>query len=88
MIELNENQQRELRQSNRVRVSDPETQREYVIVSADVYDRLESLVWHDSDWTPHEQLALLAESGKRAGWNDPEMDVYDDYDEHYKKLWQ
>ena len=31
-------------------------------------------------------LQLLAESGKRAGWDAPEMDAYDHYDENRRKL--
>ena len=53
-----------------------------------MYDRLKKLVMDDGDWTPEEQLRLLADSGKRAGWDDPEMDVYDNYDENRKKLCQ
>ena len=88
MIELTDQQQRELRQTNGngVRVADPETGQEYVILRAEVYERLKGLLHDDGDWTPEEQLRLLAESGKRAGWDDPTMDVYDNYDENRKKL--
>ena len=51
-----------------------------------MYERIKTLLYDDRDWTPEEQLALLAESGKRAGWDDPAMDVYDNYDENHKKL--
>ena len=90
MIHLTDEQSQELRQSNgiEVRVSDPQTQQEYVLVSAEVYDRLKRLLYDDGDWTPEEQLRLLADSGKRAGWDDPVMDVYDNYDENRKKLCQ
>ncbi len=88
MIELTDQQRRELRQNNghEVRVADPETGQQYVILPVEVYDRLKRLLYDDSDWTPEEQLRLLAESGKRAGWDDPDMDVYDNYDENRKKL--
>ena len=90
MIKLTNQQWQELRQSSgsEVRVSDPQTRKEYVLVSAEVYDRLKKLLVDDGDWTPEEQLRLLADSGKRAGWDDPEMDVYDNYDENRKKLCQ
>jgi hypothetical protein len=28
--------------------------------------------------TPEERAGLLREAGKRAGWDDPEMDIYND----------
>lgn len=87
MLELSAQQRQELRQKKNVdiRILDPETQQEYVLLRAELYDRLKQLLYDDSDWTPEEQLRLLAESGNRAGWNDPEMDVYDNYDESRKK---
>ena len=69
-------------------VVDPLTETSYVLVRAEVYERIKELLYDDGDWTPEEQLRLLADSGKRAGWDDPEMDVYDQYDENLKKLWQ
>ena len=47
-----------------------------------MFERLKQLLYDDRDLTPQEQLGLLAESGNRAGWDDPEMDVYDNYDEN------
>jgi hypothetical protein len=90
MIELTEQQHQQLSQTNghEVRVCDPQTRKEYVLLSAEVYERLKRLLYDDSDWTPEEQLQLLAMSGKKAGWDDPEMDVYDNYDENRQKLWQ
>lgn len=79
MIELTDQQQQELRQTGagEVRIADRETGQQYVILRAEIYERLKGLLYDDSDWTPEEQLQLLAESGKRAGWDDPTMDVYD-----------
>jgi hypothetical protein len=85
MIELTPEQRQELEQANEVRLSDPETGLDYVLLRAEVYERLKQH-YDDSDWTPEEQMQLLAESGKRAGWDDPAMDVYDNYDENRKKL--
>ena len=88
MMELTPEQRQQLRQANgaEVRFRDPEANREYVILPAEIYNRLRSILSDDGDWTPEEQLFLLAESGKRAGWDDPEMDVYDNYDENRKRL--
>jgi hypothetical protein len=62
-----------------VRLTDPGTNREYVLVRADVYDRLREGQYDDSPWTPEERDALAWEAGKHAGWDD--MDEYDDYPE-------
>jgi hypothetical protein len=60
-----------------VTVVDPKTQIEYVVVRADLYERIKSLFKAD-DLSGEEKRLLLAESGKRAGWDSPEMDDYDD----------
>jgi len=88
MIELTAQQRQELARTNgsEVRIADPDTGQEYVILRAEVYEHWKQLLYDYGDWTPEEQLRLLAESGKRAGWDDPEMDVYDNYDENRKKL--
>jgi hypothetical protein len=66
-------------------VVDPRTQTDYVLLRADIYERVQALV-EQADLTPEEKLLLLAESGRRAGWDAPEMDDYDNYDESRKKL--
>jgi hypothetical protein len=64
-----------------ITVVDPQTQTEYVVVRADLYERIKSLFEAD-DLSSEEKRLLLAESGKRAGWESQEMDDYDDYDAH------
>ena len=66
------------------RVIDPRTSTAYVLVPADAYERLKTLLYDESAWTEDEKLELLAESGSRAGWDAPEMDDYDNYDEARK----
>ncbi len=64
-----------------VRVIDPRTQRVYVLIADDQFDRLRSLI----DIEPlsiDQQRVALRDAGKRAGWDDPEMDAYDQYDQH------
>lgn len=85
MIELTEEQRHELA-SPEPTAMDPVTKEVFVLVRKEAYERLKRLLYDDSDWTPEERLLLLAESGRRAGWDDPEMDVYDNYDENRKKL--
>jgi hypothetical protein len=73
MFELTEEQRHELRQATggEVRLRDLEAQHEYVIVPAELYDRLKQMLYDASDWLPEEHLRLLAESGTRAGWDGP-----------------
>jgi hypothetical protein len=52
------------------------TRRTYVLVSEEVYERLQALLAPERlPWT--DQQALLRVAGLRAGWDDPAMDVYD-----------
>jgi hypothetical protein len=85
MIDLTDEQRRQLASGQAVDITDPQTAQTYVLMPKEVYERLRNLVYDDSDWTPEEQLGLLAQSGKTAGWDDPAMDVYDNYDENRKK---
>jgi bifunctional DNA-binding transcriptional regulator/antitoxin component of YhaV-PrlF toxin-antitoxin module len=63
-----------------VRLTDPDTQSEYVVVSADVFDRVRTLVYDDGPLTIDEQTEVLRQAGLRGGWEDPEMDIYNDLD--------
>lgn len=80
MIELTEEQRRELRGAGEapVRLVDPETKQEYVAVRAEVYARLQGLLYDDPPWTAEERDALALEAGKHAGWDD--MDEYENYE--------
>jgi hypothetical protein len=75
MIELTAEQRRELN-AEVPRALDPETRMTYVLVKEDVYERLEALLVPER-LTPAEQQAALRAAGFRAGWDDPEMEVYD-----------
>ena len=74
MIELTEQQKQAVSSGEAVRVR--ENGEEYVLVRADVYDRLAEEEYDDSPWTPEERYALAWEAGKHAGWED--MDEYYD----------
>ena len=67
-------------QGRPVRVTNPETLEEYVVLPAETYDRLGELFYQDDPITTDERQALLIQSGLRAGWDDPEMDVYNELD--------
>ena len=63
-----------------LRLTDPETHAEYVLLQAEMYDQIQGLLYDDSSLTPNERRALLIQAGLRAGWDDPEMDVYNELD--------
>jgi hypothetical protein len=61
------------------RVSDPSQSATFVLVRAEVYERFKSL-FEEDPVTEQERLFHLQQFGRRAGWDDPDMDVYDDLD--------
>ncbi len=67
-------------QDQPVRLADPDTHTEYVVLRADVYDRIQGLFVDDTPLTVDEKRAVLIRVGLRAGWDDPEMNVYNDLD--------
>jgi hypothetical protein len=80
-IQLTEAQWANVVQGNEVpvRVSDPAQSTTFVLVRAELYERLKSL-FEEDPVTERERLFQLEQFGKRAGWDDPEMDVYNDLD--------
>ena len=59
-----------------LRLTDPETNREFVLVRADVFDRLRDLSYDDSPWTEDERDALRSEVLDELGWEG--MESYQD----------
>ena len=70
-------------QDTPVRVSDPAQQASFVLVKAELYERFKSLFEKDPV-TPQERLFQLQQFGRRAGWDDPAMDIYNDLDPRHK----
>ena len=62
-----------------VAVIDPETNQRYVLLRAEVYERLQVL-FDQGPLSEREQRFVLQEAGKRAGWDDLEMNIYNDLD--------
>ena len=63
MIQLSEEQRRELRTNGRViRALNPETQTEFVLIPAELYERLLTMAYDDSPWTDEEMDRLASES--------------------------
>jgi hypothetical protein len=66
-----------------VRVCDPARNNQFVLVKVDVYERFKSL-FEEDPVTEQERLFQLQQFGKRAGWDDAAMDVYEDLDPRKK----
>ena len=62
-----------------VEVRDPTDTEAFVLLRADVYERFRAL-FEDVPVTAEEQQYQLQQFGKRAGWDDPAMDIYNDLD--------
>jgi len=73
-------------QGQPVRLVDPEeTNLVYVVLPAEIYDQMmQRLFYDDNPLTSEEQRNLLIKAGLRAGWDDPEMDIYNDLDPRRK----
>jgi hypothetical protein len=67
-------------QNEPVRLADPETSAEYVMIPAELYDRIEPLFLDDTFLSNTEKSDLLLKAGLRAYWDDPEMDAYNALD--------
>jgi hypothetical protein len=55
----------------------------YVVVTAAAYERMRSLVVA-GPLSIDEQKAMITQIGKKVGWDDPRMDVYNDLDPRRK----
>ncbi|HKI34199.1 MAG TPA: hypothetical protein VKA46_20270 [Gemmataceae bacterium] len=86
MIELTPEQRQRLESGEAVAVTDAETATPYVVLRKDVYDRVRNLLYDDSEATHDELRAMLARSSAANGWDEPDMDAYDRYDDTVIKL--
>lgn len=86
MTTLSPEQVHDLQQSGNqpIQVVDPATQKVYVILENTRFEQLRSLI-SDEPLSLSEQSHLLTRMGKRVGWDDPEMDRYDNYDEELRR---
>jgi hypothetical protein len=64
MTELTVEQQHELHNGELAKFRDPRTDQTYVLVRADVFERMR---------------AIIDGATKRAGWDDPVLDAYEKY---------
>ena len=83
---LTDEQRQALRDSNDrgpVTVLDPQTQVNYILLRADLYDRCRILLT-DEEFKLDEAYPLMDDIASREGWLDPEMDAYDQLDPRRK----
>lgn len=64
-----------------VTVEDEQTHLHYVLLPLNVYQRVQS-VFADEHFDVADTYAAQSKVAGAAGWDDKEMDVYDDYDAH------
>ena len=65
-----------------IRVFDPESKAAYVLIRADAYERLRPSDGSDGPFSPEDAYPHTDEVFGPAGWDDPRMDAYDDYEKH------
>ena len=58
------------------RLVDPDTNQEYVLLPADVYEQFRSVL---SDLDPRDLYPALHRALRDEGWDDPQMDEYNRY---------
>jgi putative addiction module component (TIGR02574 family) len=85
MIDLTEEQRRQLENGKAVDVTDAQTAQPYVVLRKDVFERVRNLLYDDSEWTEDELRLQLGRSARDNGWDEPGMDAYDRYDEELRK---
>ena len=78
-IELTEHQQRALdAEQGTLTLVDPRTNEVYVLVRAEIYGRFRAMLGDEFD--AEDAFRAQIESAAEAGWNDPQMDVYNKLD--------
>lgn len=82
MIKLTKELQEAIQDSNGqpIRLTDPKTSLEYVVLPAKIFDRIEDVFYNSNPLTIEEQRALLVKVGLSVGWDDPKMDAYNELD--------
>lgn len=62
-------------------VEDEQTHKRYVLMPLEVYERVRA-AFDDSAFDVVETYPAQGQAAGATGWDDPEMDAYDDYDRH------
>ena len=82
MITLTKELQQAVQDANGqpIRLTDPKTHLEYVVLPAEIFDRVQHVFSDANPLTIEEQRALLVQVGLSVGWDDPKMDAYNELD--------
>ncbi len=67
-----------------IEVIDDRTAQVYYLISVDQYEKMKSPV-NTEDFDIRDTYAAQDQVARSAGWNDPQMNVYNDYDAHRKQ---
>jgi hypothetical protein len=78
MLELTDEQRRELDREGVPRVLDPQTRKTYVLLSEEAYERLRGLLGADLE---RSEAYPAIDRTFAGGWSDRKMDDYDRYEE-------
>jgi hypothetical protein len=65
-----------------VHIVDADTNVHYVLMRAEQYENLSALFADGEQFDPRQLYTLMAKSAAAAGWDDRDMDAYNDYDAH------
>jgi hypothetical protein len=66
-----------------VELIDEESQARYVLLPVEQFDRIKALLTTD-EFDLRETYAAQSAALGAAGWDDPDLDIYNDYDSHWK----
>ena len=67
-----------------MQILDPIDQKVYFLVAGEVFEKLKAL-FNDEAFDIRETYVEQSAVAGRSGWDDPEMDLYDNYDAHRPK---
>jgi hypothetical protein len=59
-------------------IEDDRTRQSYVLIPAEVFQQVRSILYDEDDFDIAETYAAQSAVAGSAGWDDPEMDVYDE----------
>jgi hypothetical protein len=76
-LKLSDELRQALAQPTPPRLLDEQTNTAYILIREDLYERLRALL-DDDEFDVREAYPLMDEVARREGWDDPELDVYND----------
>lgn len=68
-------------QGQPVKLVDEQTERVYYVISAEQFETIQAMYDH-GEFHPRELYPLISKAAAAAGWDQPVMEEYNNYDEH------